>query len=300
MKKLCVVLDEREVQDNPYRPDMWRIVRRYPLTNDVNFYQARPVEMEEALKFNYKPGQFVMVSIPGEGEAPFSISSTPSRPGMLEFCIRKTGSLTETLFEVKENHTLGVRGPYGNGFPMDKMVGKDIMIIAGGLGAAPLRSLLLYVLDNRDQFGKLTYLHGARTPGEMLFREEFIQLKEREDLNCLLTVDKDDTDKWQFRQGVVTELFKHVGPIDSKNTFAVVCGPPVMYRFVMPHLVRLGLPKHQILMTLERRMKCGVGKCGHCAIEYLYTCIDGPVFTYWDVLHMKEIIGRGVSDKTVA
>lgn len=300
MKKLCVVLDEKEVEGNPFKPEMWRIVRRYPLTNDVNFYQARHVEMEEALKFNYRPGQFLMMSLPGEGEAPFSISSTPSRPGMLEFCIRKTGTLTETLFGLKENQTVGVRGPYGNGFPMEKMEGKDIMIVAGGLGAAPLRSLLLYVLDNRDRFGKLTYLHGAKTPGEMLFREEFMQLKEREDLNCLLTVDKDDTGKWSERVGLITTLFKDLGPIDAKNTYAVVCGPPVMYKFVMEHLVKRNIPKHQILMTLERRMKCGVGKCGHCAIEYLYTCIDGPVFSWWDVLHMKELIGRGASDKTIA
>jgi NAD(P)H-flavin reductase len=183
---------------------------------------------------------------------------------------------------------------------MDKMEGKDIMIVAGGMGAAPLRSLLLDVLDDRDRFGKLTYLHGAKNPGDMLFRDEFFQLREREDLNCLLTVDKDDTGKWPAKVGLITTLFKDLGPIDAKNTFAAVCGPPVMYKFVMEYLVKLGIPKHQILMTLERRMKCGVGKCGHCAIEYLYTCIDGPVFTYWDVLHMKELIGRGVSDKVIA
>jgi sulfhydrogenase subunit gamma (sulfur reductase) len=300
MKKLHVVLDDREVEENPYQPDMWRIVRRYPLTGDVNFYQARAVDVDQALLMDYLPGQFVMGSVLGEGEAPFSISSTPSRPGLLELCIRKMGTLTETLFSLKENQTIGIRGPYGNGFPIDKMEGKDVLIIAGGLGAAPLRSLLLYVLDNRDRFGKLVYLHGARTPGEMLFREEFMQLKEREDLECLLTVDKDDTGKWTERTGVVTNLFDEMEPIDAANTYAAVCGPPVMYKFVIQHLVELKIPKHQILMTLERRMKCGIGKCGHCAIEYLYTCMDGPVFTYWDVLHMKELIGKGVSDNVIA
>lgn len=300
MKKMCVQLDEREVQDNPFRPDMWRIVRKYPLTSDVNFYQARPVDTDEALKMDYTPGQFVMMSIPGEGEAPFCISSTPSRPGMLEFCIRNMGSLTSTLFSFKENQTIGIRGPYGNGFPMDKMEGKDILIVAGGMGAAPLRSLLLNVLDDRDKFGKLTYLHGAKHVGEMLFKEEFIQLKEREDVNMLMSVDKDDSGKWPYKVGLVTTLFKDMGPIDAKNTYAAVCGPPVMYKFVMAELVKLGIPKHQILMTLERRMKCGVGKCGHCAIEYLYTCIDGPVFSWWDVLRMKELIGRGASDKVIA
>jgi sulfhydrogenase subunit gamma (sulfur reductase) len=300
MKKLHVVLDDREVDANPYQPDMWRIVRRYPLTSDVNFYQARAVDVDQALLMDYLPGQFVMGSVLGEGEAPFSISSTPSRPGLLELCVRKMGTLTETLFSLKENQTIGIRGPYGNGFPIDKMEGKDVLIIAGGLGAAPLRSLLLYVLDNRDRFGKLVYLHGARTPGEMLFREEFMQLKERDDLECLLTVDKDDTGQWTEKTGVVTNLFDEMDPIDAANTYAAVCGPPVMYKFVIQNLVKLKIPKHQILMTLERRMKCGVGKCGHCAIEYLYTCMDGPVFTYWDVLHMKELIGKGVSDNVIA
>jgi NAD(P)H-flavin reductase len=300
MKKLCVVLDEKEVQDNPFKPEMWRIVRRYPLTYDTNFFQARPVDADDALRFDYKPGQFAMLSVVGEGEAPFCMSSTPSRPGMLEFCIRNVGTLTSSLFGLKENQTIGVRGPYGNGFPMEKMEGKDILIVAGGMGAAPLRSILLNILDNRDKFGNVSYLHGARTPADMLFREEFVQLKERDDLNCLLSVDKDDTGNWKFKVGVVTSLFKDLGPIDAKNTYAVVCGPPVMYKFVMQEVVKLGVPKHQILMTLERRMKCGVGKCGHCAIEYLYTCIDGPVFSWWDVIHMKELIGRGASDQIIA
>jgi len=300
VKKMCVELDEREVPDNPFRPEMWRIIRKYPLTSDVNFYQARPADSDETLVFDYKPGQFVLLSIPGEGEAPFCISSTPSRPGMLEFCIRKMGTLTDTLFSLKENQTFGIRGPYGNGFPMDKMEGKDILIVAGGMGAAPLRSLLLNVLDNRDRFGSLTYLHGAKNVGEMLFKEEFIQLKDREDVNMQMSVDKDDSGKWPYKVGLVTTLFKDLGPIDAKNTYAAVCGPPVMYKFVMQELVKLGIPKHQILMTLERRMKCGVGKCGHCAIEYLYTCIDGPVFSWWDVLRMKELIGRGASDQIIS
>ncbi|UCE80412.1 MAG: FAD/NAD(P)-binding protein [Methanobacteriota archaeon] len=300
MKKLRVILDEREVDGNPFQPDMWRIVRRYPLTNDVNFYQARAVDVDRTLLMDYLPGQFVMGSVSGDGEAPFCISSTPSRPGLLELCIRKMGTLTETVFSLKENQTIGIRGPYGNGFPIDKMEGKDILIIAGGMGAAPLRSLLLYALDNRDKFGKITYLHGARTPGEMLFREEFMQLKERDDLACLLSVDEDDTGAWTEKIGVVTKLFDEMEPIDAANTYAAVCGPPVMYKFVIQRLVGLNIPKHQILMTLERRMKCGIGKCGHCAIEYLYTCMDGPVFTYWDVLHMKELIGKGVSDNVIA
>ncbi len=275
---------------NPYLPIPMRIVRRYNLTSDVRFFQVRPVEMEKALRLTYKPGQFMILSLFGAGEAPFSISSSPSRPGLLEFGIRKIGTLTNQLFKLKENELIGVRGPFGNGFPVEKIVGHDLIIVVGGLGAVPLRSLLLYSLDNRDQFGKIYFLYGARRPNEMLFLRELLELKEREDLECLLTVDQDETGTWTEKVGVVTELFKCIKGINPEKTYATVCGPPVMYRFVIDRLVDLKIPKHQILMTLERRMKCGIGKCGHCAIGSIYTCIDGPVFTYWDVLHMKDLI----------
>ncbi len=277
-------------QANPFIPEPARIVRTYHLTEDVKFFQVRIVDMKKALSFQYGAGQFAMISALGAGEAPFSISSTPSRPGLLEFCIRNVGSVTNAIFRLKENGLVGIRGPYGNGFPVEKMKDKDILIVVGGLGAAPLRSVLLYCLDNRDQFKRVIVLHGAKRPSEMIFREEFLSFKKREDLECYLAVDADDTGKWTEKVGVVTTLFPQVKEIDPANTYALVCGPPVMYKFVLRELVKLNIPKDQILMTLERRMKCGVGKCGHCAIDYIYTCLDGPVFTYWDVLHMRELI----------
>jgi len=275
---------------NPFLPVPARIVRTYPLTEDVNFFQVRIADMDQALAFRYKTGQFAMLSVLGAGEAPFSISSTPSRPGLLEFCIRRAGTVTNTLFGLKENDLVGLRGPYGNGFPVGRMLGKDILIVMGGLGAAPLRSMLLYCLDNRDQFGRVILLHGAKRPADMLLREEFFSLKRRSDLECLLTVDSDDTGEWPAETGLVTSLFPMLADIDPENTFGLVCGPPVMYKFVLKEMLQLDIPKDQILMTLERRMKCGVGKCGHCAIDYIYTCLDGPVFTYWDVIHMRELI----------
>jgi sulfhydrogenase subunit gamma (sulfur reductase) len=277
-------------QKNPFLPEPARIVRLYPLTDDVRFFQVRIADMDRALSFRYRAGQFAMVSILGAGEAPFSISSTPSRPGLLEFCIRQVGTVTNALFRLKENDLVGLRGPYGNGFPVEKMKDKDILIVMGGLGAAPLRSVLLYCLDNRDQFRRVILLHGAKRPAEMIFREEFFDLKKREDLECYLAVDKDDTGKWTDNVGVVTTLFPLIKDIDPSNTYSLVCGPPVMYKFVLKELLKLNIPKDQILMTLERRMKCGVGKCGHCAIDYIYTCLDGPVFSYWDVIHMRELI----------
>lgn len=275
---------------NPFYPEPARIVRTYHLTEDVKFFQVRLVDMEKALSFRYLAGQFAMLSVHGIGEAPFSISSTPSRPGLLEFCIRKVGTVTNALFELRENALIGLRGPYGNGFPVEKMTGKDVLVVVGGLGAAPLRSVLLYSLDNRDRFGRVMVLYGAKRPAEMIFREEYFALKQRDDLECHLAVDADDTGKWTENIGVVTTLFPLLKDVDPLNTFSLVCGPPVMYKYVIRELLKLQIPKDQILMTLERRMKCGVGKCGHCAIDYIYTCLDGPVFTYWDVIHMRELI----------
>ncbi|MCK4307679.1 FAD/NAD(P)-binding protein [candidate division WOR-3 bacterium] len=283
-------MNKKTSNENPFIPEPARIIRKYNLSDDVKFFQVRFVDMEKALSIKYLPGQFMMISIAGTGEAPFSISSTPSRPGLLEFCIREVGEVTRALFRLKENSIIGVRGPYGNGFPLDKIKGHDLIIVVGGLGAAPLRSLLLYALDNRDDFGNIYFLYGAREPSEVLFREEFLEMRGRDDLECLLTVDEDTTGNWHCGIGKVTNLFENIKNIDAGNTYAAVCGPPVMYKFVIDKLVKLGIPKHQILMTLERRMKCGVGKCGHCVVGNTYTCIDGPVFSYWDVINMKGLV----------
>ncbi|MEM4734834.1 MAG: FAD/NAD(P)-binding protein, partial [Candidatus Thorarchaeota archaeon] len=253
------------------------------------FFQVRFRNMERAMSFSYKPGQFLMLSLPGVGEAPFCLSSTPSRPGIIELGIRKTGKLTEALFKKKDNDIIYIRGPYGNGFMLDSMLNRDIILVAGGLGVMPLRSILYYVLDNRDHFGRLFFMYGSRTPDDFLFKTEFMQIKEREDIECLYAVEKPTPD-WTENEGVVTKLFSKLPKIDSKETVAVVCGPPVMYRYVIKELLNLKIPKNQIQMTLERRMKCGVGKCGHCALDHIYTCMQGPVFTYWDVLHFKELI----------
>jgi NAD(P)H-flavin reductase len=278
-------------ENNPYQAESMRLIRRYPLNEDVHFFQVRAVDMEKAIQLKYLPGQFMMISLPGVGEAPFSISSTPSRPGLLEFGIRKVGSMTNQIFKLKENSVFGVRGPYGNGFPIEKIQGHDLVIIMGGLGAVPLRSLLLYALDNRDQFGKITLIHGSRTPNDMLFRQEFFNMMKRDDLECFLSVDQDDTGEWPYDTGLVTRLIPRVSELNPEKTFVTVCGPPIMYKFVVAELLKLNIPKHQILMTLERRMKCGVGKCGHCIIGgYIYTCLEGPVFTYWDVIHMQGLI----------
>jgi sulfhydrogenase subunit gamma (sulfur reductase) len=278
------------MKNNYYLPEPMRIVRRYDLINDVRFFQVRALQMERALEMQYLPGQFMIVSLPGVGEAPFSISSSPSRPGLLEFGIRRVGVITKELFKLKENAIIGVRGPYGNGFPIEKIEKHDVIIVVGGLGMVPLRSLLLYVMDNRDRYGQVTFMYGGRKQDEMLFLRELLELRERDDLNCLLAVEKDTNNHWPGEVGMVTSLFRKLEKINAENTYALVCGPPVMYKFVINALLKLKIPKHQIMMTLERRMKCGIGKCGHCVIGSIYTCLDGPVFSYWDVLHMKDLI----------
>lgn len=283
-------MNQEPPQENPYVTEPARIVRKHALSDDVRFFQIRFVDMEKALSMRYLPGQFMMLSLEGVGEAPFSISSTPSRPGLIEFCIREAGEVTRALFRLRENSTIGIRGPYGNGFPIDRIKGHSLIVVVGGLGVAPLRSLLLYALDNRNDFGDIYLLHGARTPADMLFRDEFLELRERDDLHTLLAVEKDPTGGWPCYIAKVTQLFKYVKNIDVANAYGAVCGPPALYKYAIKRLVDLGIPKHRILITLERRMRCGIGKCGHCVVGHIYTCIDGPVFTHWDVINMRELV----------
>jgi sulfhydrogenase subunit gamma (sulfur reductase) len=275
--------------ENPFKPKAARIVRQYDLIKNHRFFQLRHIDMNKAMTFSYNPGQFIMLSIPGVGESPFSISSTPSRPGILELGVRKVGILTDALFQKKDNEVVYIRGPYGNGFKLTQMVNRNLIIVAGGLGVIPLRSILYYVLDNRDQFKQIYFLYGTKTPNEFLFKTEFFQLKQRDDIKCLYTVDKPNA-KWTEKVGSVTNLFEYLPILDPRETVAVMVGPPVMYKFVIEEFLKLKIPKNQIQLSLERRMKCGIGKCGHCAIEHLYTCMNGPVFTYWDTLHFRELI----------
>jgi len=284
-------LIEREEVKNPYEAYEAEILEIKDLTHDTRYFRTKFVDENIAKEFTYKPGQFVIFSLAGVGEAPFSLSSTPTRPGELEFGIRKTGSFTNALFKLSVGDKISIRGPYGNGFDVHLMHGKDLIVVAGGLGAVPLRSVLLYAEDMRDKYRNVFFLNGARTPADMLFREDFIKMAKRGIIETYLTVDKDPTGEWPYDVGVVTTLFQKIADrVDSENTVAMVCGPPVMYKFVIQELLKLKIPKDHILMTLERRMKCGQGHCGHCAVEGRYTCLDGPVFTYWHVQHIKELI----------
>lgn len=274
---------------NPYTPQTARIIRILPQIQDHKLFQIRFEDQELVKSFIYRPGQFVMLSVIGTGEAPFSISSSPTHAGVIELCARRIGQVTNALFKLAPNTMVGIRGPYGNGFPIEQLEGNSLLLVAGGLGMAPLRSLLNYVLDNRSKFKDVILMYGARNPEEMLFKYELLNLIDRADVKCLLTVDKDESKIWKAYTGVVTKLFEHV-EINPAQTYAAICGPEIMFKFVLEKLLQRNFPKDRILMSLERNMQCGVGKCGHCMIGYKYTCLDGPIFTYWDAINLPEMI----------
>ena len=276
---------------NSYKTNPAEILAIQDLTNDTRYFKLRCRDKDMNKNFQYRPGQFVIFSIPGVGEATFSLSSTPTRRDFIEFGIRKVGTFTEALFKLKKGDTIDIRGPYGDGFEMEDLKGRDLIIVSGGLGAVPLRSVLLYIEDRREEYNKVFFLNGARSPKDMLYRRDFIAMAQRQIIDTHLAVDEDDTGEWPYNVGFVTQLIPKLGEmINSENTTAIICGPPVMYKFVIQELLKLNIPKDQILMTLERRMKCGQGHCGHCAVEGRYTCLEGPVFTYYDVQHIKELI----------
>jgi len=282
-------MSDHATNGNEYQPRLARIVRTLPQIEDHRLFQLRFEEEQVWQNFNHRPGQFVELSVIGSGEAPISISSSPTRRAFLELCVRKTGRVTDSLFTLQNDSLIGIRGPYGNGYPVKELEGNNLLLVAGGLGMAPLRSLLWYAMDNRDRFKDIVMMYGARVPDDMLFKYELLGLLDQPDIQCLLTVDKDDTGKWPANVGVVTELFDQVD-LDPKTTYAAVCGPPIMYKFVLQKLLQRNFSKDHILMSLERKMKCGIGKCGHCAVGYKYTCLDGPIFTYWDVINLPEVV----------
>jgi len=282
-------LERKEEIDLLFQPNLARIERVLPQMRNHRLFQLKFVDEEVASAFSHSPGQFVEVSLLGVGEAPISISSPPTRPGVLEICVRKAGSVTSALFELQKGDLIALRGPFGRSFPMDLLRGKDLLLVAGGLGMAPLRSLLLSVLDDRRSYGDLVLMYGARNPDDLLFKYELLGLLNRTDMKYLLSVDKDEEGIWRQYIGVVTGLFDKV-QLNPETTFCALCGPPIMYRFVLRELLKRGVAPEQILMSLERMMKCGVGKCGHCAIGEYYCCTNGPVFKYSEINHIKEAI----------
>jgi len=269
--------------DIPVSAKLWRIRQLTPREKLFD------VELLGGRVLNHNPGQFVMVSVFGAGEAPISISSPPrhGRPSF-QLCIRDAGSLTHHLHTLPEGSRVGIRGPFGNGFPVEDLEGNDILFIAGGLGLAPLRSLIFHVLERRNLFGEITILYGAKTPKERLFREELNELSQDKSIRFLDTVDMAD-ETWSGRVGLITTLLRGL-EFRPRETVAAICGPPVMYRFIVLELLARGFNQGRIYMSLERRMGCGMGKCGQCQINGVYVCKDGPVFRYLDAKRLAEAL----------
>ncbi len=269
------------------------ITNIYPLTRMEKLYQIQLVDPVERERFIFKPGQFVMLELPGIGEAPFSISSSPVRHGDIELCIRAVGNMTRFLDRVERGTRVGISGPFGTHFPVEKMEGEDILLIAGGLGIASLRSPILTVLEKRSRYGQVDIIYGARRPSELLFGYEYAMWRQF-DVGLDIIVDQAE-EGWQGPVGLITEILKRriaasIPDRFRKRTSAIVCGPPIMFRFVCDLLIGAGVPVEKIFVSLERRMHCGRGKCCRCNIGSTYTCLDGPVFDYWSVLNLKEAI----------
>jgi len=256
------------------------------LTPNEKLFRLR---LDNGTALHHLPGQFIQLSLLGFGEAPISLASSPTRQGYFELGIRRVGSLTAAMHGKVAGDTVGIRGPYGRPFDLPAMAGKDLLLISGGCGLAPLRSLIQYIEDRRAEFGRVTILYGARNPDAILFRDELTDWDASGSFACSYTVDCAAGDGcYTGNIGLITALIPGLD-LDPAITEAVIVGPPVMYPAVINELKRKGLAATQIVVSLERQMRCGVGKCGHCSIEHLYCCQDGPVFRLSEIENLRGI-----------
>ena len=264
------------VQDKDIFLPQMATVNKARMMNGTELYINLSMDAEP---LEYKPGQFVEVSIPGFGEVPISISSSPTQKGYFEIVVRKIGNVTNMIHKLNTGDKIGIRGPFGNdGYPTKEAKGKNLIFICGGIGLVPQRSFINYVLDNRSDYGDVTILLGTKCHRQRFYHSELRQWAHRDDVRLLETIDKHD-DCWQGNVGVVTTLIPKIES-ELSSSLIFVCGPPVMYKPVIVALAEENVDNENIFVNLERKMKCGVGKCGHCQINDLYVCVDGPVFRY--------------------
>jgi NAD(P)H-flavin reductase len=274
---------------NPYLPYPVRIDEIISETEDKNLktFKLVFINPEHEEKFSYAPGQFALLSIAGKGESPIGIASSPTEKGSVKFTVNKVGKVTTHLHNMKEGDLMGLRGPLGNSYPWEEMEGKNIVIIGGGFAFTTLRSSIIYMLhpETRSKFKNITVVYGARTPGMLLYKDELAEWEQRDDIDMHITVDGTDDPGWKYNIGFVPAITEKK-ITSAENSIAIVCGPPVMIRFTQPVLQKLGFPPEKIILSLEMRMKCGIGICGRCNIGDRYVCKDGPAFS---LAQLKEL-----------
>jgi sulfhydrogenase subunit gamma (sulfur reductase) len=281
---------------NPYIPAPARI-EKIVVENgekDLKTFRFAFCDKADEAAFGHECGQFAMLSVAGAGEIPIGIASSPLDKGYVEFTVKRypTGVVTTALHDLSEGDMVGIRGPLGNSFPMNDMAGKNLVIIGGGFAFTTLRATIRWLLSGemRKKYGNITILYGARSPGELLYKSELEEWQRRSDVKTIITVDKGDY-AWKGRVGLVPMVLKEIAPA-STNAYCLVCGPPIMLKFTMPPLLELGFAPEAILTSLERKMSCGIGKCGRCNVGSKYVCKDGPVFPYSKI---KEFEDKGLA-----
>jgi NAD(P)H-flavin reductase len=275
---------------NVYRPRIAVLEEVRDEIQDVKtFYWHFEEESYQKEFRKFMPGQFAMVSIFGAGEIAISLPPSPTEERLF-FTTRNVGRVSLAMHQLKAGDKFGVRGPYGNGFPMRDYFGRNLIVVAGGIGLIPLRSVIIYALNNRDRYEKIQVFYGSRTPRDLMYTENLKNWQADPGFECYLTVDNADAD-WKGHVGVVGSLFKEPDvKMPLTDTTVFVCGPPIMFRFVLADLKKMGYEDKNMVSTLERYMKCGVGKCGHCCIGQAYVCTDGPVFTLEQIRRLGEVI----------
>jgi len=275
---------------NPYIPNLTTIksIDTENKANDIKTIELEFKKEEDYKSFDYIPGQFAEISLIGKGECPIGIASSPTEEGTIKFTIKKMGEVTSAFHDTLVGDTVGIRGPFGNGWPMKEMKGKNIVVIGGGFAFSTLRSLMLYALNEkyRKDYGDLTIIYGNRDSGEVLYTQLLEEWEKRDDVNVVLTIDRPE-ENWTRKVGFVAAIVKEVAP-SPENAIAVICGPPIMIRTAVAELVELGWKDEQILNSLEARMACGIGKCGRCNVGNKFICIDGPVFSLAELKKLPD------------
>lgn len=271
--------------DRTFKAEITNIIH---LTRMEKLFHLRIIDPAERERFTFQPGQFVMVEVPGYGEIPISICGSASHKGFIELCIRKAGIVTSVLHKAKLGARVGIRGPFGTHFPMEKMKNHNVLLVAGGLGLAPLRAPIFHVTENRTDYRQVHIVYGTGEPRQLLFDYQYEQWRRINGVNLSIVVERAD-DGWDGPVGLVTDILAGID-VPMSETYAIVCGPPVMFKFVCNQLNEAGMPMDRMFVSLERRMHCAMGKCCRCNVGSTYVCRDGPVFDYWTVINLKEAI----------